>query len=308
MKLKFVIGIDLGATNIKIGLVDFKGRVLARRNLSTKSFPNRSRLLNKLSENIYNILENKRLQKKDVLGVGIGLPGPVDFKKGLVHFLPNITGWKNFPIKRSFSSITKLPTFVDNDVNLVTLAEHRLGAGKNSKNMIGMTLGTGVGGAVIIDGSLYRGSSFASGEVGHIPITKKGPICNCGGKGCLERFVGNKYILRKAKTQLKNKKMTLKELDLLAKSGNRKAIDIWKEVGQNIGIALVSVVNLLNPDKVVIGGGVARAGKILFDEIRKTIKLRAMPTQAKKVKIVQAKLGDNAGILGAAILVREEAR
>ncbi|MBM3251911.1 MAG: ROK family protein [Candidatus Omnitrophica bacterium] len=305
MKSKFIIGIDLGATNIKIGLVDSNNRIISRKRLSTKSLPKRNQLLKKVNEIISNVLQDNRLQRKDIVGIGVGLPGPVDFRKGLVHFLPNIPGWENFPIRRRFSSVTKLPVFVDNDVNLISLAEQRLGAGKKSHNMICMTLGTGVGGAVIIEENLYRGSSFAAGEIGHIPITENGPICNCGGRGCLESFVGNKNILKKAKAQLKNHKITLEKLTLLARAGNVKAINLWREVGQHVGIALVGVINLLNPDKVVIGGGVSQAGEILFDEIRKTVRLRAMPTQARAVKIVKAKLGDDAGILGAAILVKE---
>jgi glucokinase len=286
-------------------LVYSNNRIISRERLSTKSFPKRDQLLKKVNEIISNILQDKRLQRKDVLGIGVGLPGPVDFKKGLVHFLPNISGWKNFPIKIRFRSIAKLPIFADNDVNLVALAEQRLGAGKKSHNMICMTLGTGVGGAVIIDKNLYRGSSFSAGEIGHIPITENGPACNCGGRGCLESFVGNKYILKKAKARFKNHKITLEKISLLAKAGDFKARNFWREVGQHIGIALVGVINLLNPDKVVIGGGIARAGAILFDEIRKTVRLRAMPTQARAVKIVKAKLGDDAGILGASILVKE---
>ena len=305
MKSKFIIGVDLGATNVKIGLVNSRGKILTRGVLSTRSFVSRQKLLNGIADTIHNILIDNKLQKRDIIGIGIGLPGPIDFKKGLVHYLPNIPGWKNFPIRKWFGLKTKLPVFVDNDVNLITLAEQRLGAGRNTNNMICITLGTGVGGGIIIDKGIYRGSSFSAGEVGHIPIVRDGPRCNCGGKGCVERFVGNRYILKLAKTKLKKQSLSLKELDKLAYAGNSKAIAIWQEVGRNIGVALVGVVNLLNPEKIVIGGGVSKAGKILFDEIRKTIRLRAMPTQAKTVKVVKARFGDDAGILGAMILVKE---
>lgn len=305
MKSKYIIGIDLGATNIKIGLVDSKGRITIRRILSTNSFAGREKILNALIKNIYNILQIKKLKPKDILGIGIGLPGPIDFKKGRVHYLPNISGWKDFPIKKWIAAKTRMPVFVDNDVNLVTLAEHRKGAGVGSDNMICITLGTGVGGGIIIDGHLYRGSSFAAGEVGHMPIVKDGPVCNCGGRGCLERFVGNRYILKMAKSRFKNNKITLEKLAELARKGNSKAIKIWQDVGEFIGVGLTGVVNLLNPKKIVVGGGVSGAGKVLFDAIRKTISSRAMPTQAKTVKVVKAKFAAEAGIIGAAILVKE---
>lgn len=308
MKSKFIIGIDLGATNVKIGLLNSQGKILKRINLATKNFAGRYKLLAKIVETIRNILEENKLHTKDILGVGIGLPGPIDFQNGIVDYLPNIPGWRKFPIKRWFISKTGLPTFVDNDVNLIALAESRMGAARNSNNMICITLGTGVGGGIIINKNLYRGSSFSAGEVGHMPITENGPRCNCGGRGCLERFVGNRRILDKAKRKFKNNNISLENLSALARKGNPKALAIWREAGKHIGIALSGVVNLLDPDKIVIGGGVAKAGKVLFEEIRRTIKSRAMPTQAKTVKIVQAKLRDQAGILGAAILVKESSR
>lgn len=304
MKSKFIFGIDLGATNVKIGFLDSKGRILKRANLATKSLPGKVKLLGKIVETIHKILKENGLQRKDILGIGLGLPGPVNFKEGIVDYLPNIAGWKKFPIKKWLSSKTGIPTFVDNDVNLICLAEQRMGAGRNSSNMICMTLGTGVGGGIIINKSLYRGTSFCAGEIGHMPIMENGPRCNCGGKGCLERFVGNKYILEQAKKTF-GKNISLEKLALLAKSGNAKAVSIWQGVGRHIGIALTGVINLLNPDRVVIGGGVANAGKVLFDEIERTIKSMAMPTQGHAVKVVKAKLADNAGIFGAMLLVKE---
>lgn len=307
MKSKFIIGIDLGATNVKIGLLNSKGKILKRINLSTRNFKGRNKLLSKIIETIRNILKENKLQTKDILGLGLGLPGPIDFKTGVIDYLPNMPGWKKFPIKKWLNQKTGLPTFVDNDVNLIALAESRMGSARKSENMICMTLGTGVGGGIIINKNLYRGSSFAAGEVGHIPITENGPRCNCGGRGCLECFAGNKYILRLAKKSF-GRNISLERLTILAKNGNLKAIAIWRDVGRCIGIALTGVINLLNPDKIVIGGGVANAGKILFSEIEKTVKSRAMPTHARTVKIVKAKLADSAGVFGAMLLVKENSR
>jgi glucokinase len=205
--------------------------------------------------------------------------------------------------------------FVDNDVNMMAFGEYCYGAGRHSRNLFCMTLGTGVGGAFIIDGAMYRGKSFSAGEVGHIPLNEKGPRCPCGGKACLERYVGNKEIarlahaaygkvlpanVRRALTQEKSSEITPRALARLAREGDAKARKLWFRIGGFIGLGLVTIVNLYNPDTIVIGGGVAGAGKFLFDPIRRTIAQRAMRLPGKVVSIKKAKLAEDAGIIGAA--------
>jgi len=191
---------------------------------------------------------------------------------------------------------------LDNDVNAMTLAEHKFGAGKGAANLVCLTLGTGVGGGIILNGELYRGSTMVAGEVGHIPINEKGPRCNCRGYACIERYVGNRYILSRARKIL-GKGITLRRIDKLAKKGNRKAIGIWADVGRKLGVMLTGVVNLLNPDKIIIGGGVSKAGELILKPLRQELKARAMKDPAAHVKIVRAKLGTDAGIIGASLLV-----
>jgi len=189
----------------------------------------------------------------------------------------------------------------------MALAEHRLGAARGCRNAVCLTLGTGVGGGLILEGKLYRGSSYGAGEIGHMPINEKGPSCNCGGFACLEAYVGNRRIMRQVKAIFK-KDIPLEEVSAMAYRGNKKAAALWEAVGSRLGCALTGVVNLLNPDCIVIGGGVASAGKILFDRARETILLRAMPVHARAVKVVGAQLGNDAGMIGAALLVREKMR
>jgi glucokinase len=193
---------------------------------------------------------------------------------------------------------------VDNDAKLMCLAEHKLGAARGIRQAVCITLGTGVGGGIILNGNLYRGQDNASAEIGHLPINVKGPACNCGGYACLEAYIGNNRILSQAK-RIFRRDISLEELSSLAKRQNKKATAIWLEVAQSLGTALVGVVNLLNPDCIVIGGGVAGAGRILFDNLRKAILARAMPVQARRVKLYKAKLGNNAGLIGAALLVND---
>lgn len=304
MGKKYIVGIDVGATNIKIGLI-IKNKIAVKRTLPTKDFSSKTELISGLCVNILRIILEAKISKKNVLGIGIGLPGPIDSANGIVHYFPNIKGWKNVPLRELIRKKINLPVCIDNDANLMSLAEARLGAARGRKNVIGLTLGTGVGGGIIVNGSLYRGSSLVAGEIGHIPLNEIGPKCNCGGIGCLERYIGNRYILENAR-KVFGKSITLERISLLASKGNLGAIKIWKAVAGHLGVALSGVINFFNPDCIVIGGGVADAGRIILDNVIKVIKMRAMPAQAKTVRILKAKLGNNAGMIGAGLLVYEE--
>jgi len=294
----YTIGIDLGATFVKMGLVDDKGKVCFRRKIETPPSSNKAFLIDAIIDNIRDII---KASSKKVSGVGIGVPGPVDSKKGIVHYFPNIKGWEEVPLKSILEKKLSLDLELDNDVNAMTLGEFVFGAGKYCDNLVCLTLGTGVGGGIIIGGKLYRGGSMCAGEIGHMPINETGPKCNCGGIACLERYIGNRYILERAKKAF-GSNITLETLTSLAKSGNKKAIAIWTDVAEKLGVALVEVVNLLNPDKIVIGGGVSKAGSLILNPLKRQIKGRAMKDQAKHVKIVLAKLGADAGIIGASLL------
>lgn len=304
MEKKFIIGIDLGGTNLKIALIDLKYRIKYREVLNTQRYKNKESLISVIAYFINRIIQDSELEKKDILGVGLGLPGPIDNKLGIVHFFPNIPGWKEVNLKRILQEKIGLPVFLDNDAKLMSLAEYKLGAAKGFKNAICLTLGTGIGGGIIIDGNLFRGLNNAAGEIGHVPINEEGPRCNCGGTACLEAYIGNNRIARDAK-QLFRRDITLEELSVLAKRRDKKALSIWRTVGRRLGTALVGVVNLLNVDAIVIGGGVANAGEILFDSVRKTIRKQAMSVQSEHVRVLKAQLGSEAGLVGAAVLVKQ---
>jgi len=307
MAKRFIAGIDLGGTNLKIALLDLKYRIKYKDVLNTQRFTKKEDLISAIVDSVHKILKDNKLNRTNLLGVGLGLPGPIDYEKGIVHFFPNIPGWKEVKLKTILEGKLRLPVFVDNDAKVMTLAEYKRGATKGATNAICITLGTGVGGGVIINGKLFRGLSNAAGEIGHMPINEKGPACNCGGRACLESYIGNNRILGEAR-KIFGSGITLEKLSYLANKRNRKAKAIWLKVAERLSVALVGIVNLLNPDCIVIGGGVAGAGKILFDNIRKIILGQAMSVQARHVKVFKAKLGNNAGLIGAAILVRENIR
>lgn len=300
---KYIVALDLGGTVVKLGIFNFQDKLIKSSTFLTNSYPAKKSLIEAICNSINKLIKEEKINKKDVKAIGMGLPGPVNSDKGFVYYFPNIPGWKNTPIKRILEKKLNIPVFVDNDVNLMTLAEFQCGSGLGANNLMCMTLGTGVGGGLVLDGKLFRGSSLVAGEVGHIPISLEGRKCNCGGKDCLESYVGNQVVLKEAKKYF-GSKITLKLLDQKAAKGDTRAIKIWQGVGNMIGTALVGVVNLLNLERIIIGGGVAKAGKILFDAIRNTIKQNAMPVQAKAVKVFRAKLGYNAGLIGAAIFAR----
>ncbi len=313
---KYAIGVDLGGTYTKLALVDKNGKIRCRAKLFTPSYKTKEALLTAIVAEIGAILKENRLSIKDLAGVGIGVPGLVAFKRGLVYCLTNVPGWKNVALKKILEAKLRIPVLVDNDVNLMALGENRFGAGQGAKNLVCITLGTGVGGGIIIDGNLYRGASSAAGEVGHMPLKEEGLGCNCGSFGCLERYVGNRYIVDEIKDKIKSGRPTKiralvkGDLSLItpeiisqaAKKNDALAIECWQTVGRRIGVTLAGVVNLLNPERIIIGGGLANAGEILFKAIRDTVSERALPVSKGAVKIVKARLGNDAGMIGAAAL------
>jgi len=302
MAKRVKIGIDLGATRIKMGLVDERGRVSLRREIDTPFDAKKGAIINFIVSNVREMIKESGRVKREIIGIGIGVPGPVDSKRGIIHYFTNIKGWKEVPLKSILETRLGIKVALDNDVNAMTLGEYKFGAGGGALNLVCLTLGTGVGGGIIINGEIYRGSTMCAGEIGHIPINEKGPKCNCKGIACVERYIGNRYILYRA-LMIFGKGITLERLSSLARKGNKKALRIWMDVGRKLGIALTGVVNLLNPDLIVIGGGVSKAGELILRPLRKEIKARAMKDQAKHVKLVRAKLGDDAGIIGASLLV-----
>jgi glucokinase len=304
MAKKFIIAVDLGGTNLKIALLDLKYKIRDKGALSTRRFLKKENLISAIASSISRFIANNKLKKGDILGIGLGLPGPIDAERGIVHFFPNIPGWREVHLKSILEKRLGLPVSLDNDAKLMSLAEHKLGAAKGYKNALCITLGTGVGGAIILGDSLYRGENNAAGEIGHLSINEKGPRCNCGGIACLESYIGNNRIMAEAHRLFK-RYISLEELSSLARKNNKKAAGIWSNAGSRLGVALAAAVNLLNLDVIVIGGGVANAGEVLFKKVKETIRERAMSVQGRHVKISRAKLKEEAGLLGAAILVKE---
>ncbi|MCM8820341.1 MAG: ROK family protein [Candidatus Omnitrophica bacterium] len=312
--MRKAVGIDIGGTYIKVGLTDESGRVLKKQQFPTMAEKgSREVVLKQIEKSIEFALEGL---KEKPAGIGIGTPGIVD-NKGTVFEAPNIPGWHNLSLKKIFSEKYNLPVVVENDVNSITWGEFLYGAGKGYNTIICITLGTGVGGGIVKDGKLLRGSKYSALEIGHIPIDYKGPQCKCGNYGCIERFVGRDYIVERAVKAINEGKKTLiyqlvegkleeitpKVISQAYKKGDKIATDIWIDVGICLGALFSGLVNLLNPELIVIGGGISQNVEIMFETIEKTIKERAMKILAENVKVVPSGLGIDAGIVSAGALL-----
>lgn len=290
---KYAVGIDFGGTKIAIGLVNLKGKVIKKIKISSKG--KRSSVIEEMFNSIESVLIG--IDKKDVLGIGIGAPGPLDYKKGVLLNLVNLPEWRNVTIKEIVQSRFGLNVRLDNDANCAALGEAIFGAGKNERNLVCLTLGTGLGGGIIFDKKIYHGIGNA-GEIGHMSIVKNGLRCNCGSRGCLEEYVSIRGVKREGKKAL-GKILDPLDLTKLAEGGNKKAVEAYAKVGRCLGAGLANVVNILNPDIIVICGGVAGAGNFILKPAIEEMKKRAL---SQPCKIVRSKLGEDTGLIGAACL------
>ena len=317
MNKPFLIGVDLGGTNLKTGLVNMDGNILKK--IVTDTGGGKDIVLKQIVKAIENIISKAEKDKSEIAGIGIGSPGLVDSEKGIIRGLTNIEGFENVHMKEYVEATLGIPTSIDNDVNVMAYGELKCGAGKDAMNIVCLTLGTGVGGGIIIDGNIYRGSSLSAGEIGHIPVNVDGPKCICGGKGCLESYIGRDRIIKRTIEKLTHgkestipklvagdlEKITPKIVCEAATTGDMLAIEIWRETAQYLAAALAGIINVLNPELIVVGGGIANAGKYLFDPLRDMIKKRIFPFLAEKTRIVRAQLGEEAGIIGSAMLAKD---
>ncbi len=312
---KYKIGVDVGGTNIKVALVDKKGNIVYSNTVPTRAEMGYEYTISNMKQAIYELMKETKTSKEVIDGIGFGFPGQVDCERGIVRLAPNIPGWVNVPIASIIEEEFGITTKIDNDVRCAALGELNFGAGKDCQNLICITVGTGIGSGLIVNGKLVRGASNAAGELGHIKLQMQGgPICGCGDTGCLEAFasgpaivaMAEQYILGGKSTkyrELANPDITPYVVAEAAKQGDTVAKRIFEIIGEYIGIGMASVVNLLNPERIVIGGGVADAGDLLIEPIKRTLKERAMPIQAAAVEIVPAELGNTAGVIGASLLI-----
>ncbi|KPJ61616.1 MAG: hypothetical protein AMJ46_00510 [Latescibacteria bacterium DG_63] len=307
------IGVDIGGTSTKTAVVGEGPSVLKRRQLPMDSTETPAAVVEKLSV----MLRELQTECGDTrLPVGIGCAGLVDSQSGVVRTSPNLPAWRNVPLVKMLSRELGIAAVLDNDANVFSIAEGLYGAARDSRHAVFMTLGTGVGGGLKLDGEIYTGSCGFAGEIGHITVDPDGPVCSCGSRGCLESFVGSARIVQRARMLIEEEgkqqewlafgiasldELSAKDVGRAARDKNDIAVRVFEEIGEYIGIAVASVVNLLNPDIIVIGGGVSNVGAPLFQAVRAAVTRRAMGPSSECVKIEPAKLGEDAGVIGAAM-------
>lgn len=305
--MKYCFGVDVGGTTIKLGLFTVEGELLDKWEIKTYAENEGERILPDVSETIKVKIKERKIATDDICGIGVGVPAPVD-KNGAIERAANV-GWQAKNIKKELEELTGFSCVIGNDANVAALGEMWKGAGEGEKDLIMVTLGTGVGGGIIIDGRAVGGAHGAGGEIGHMTVrTDETEACGCGRKGCLEQYASATGLVRLAKRYFENnakesilqgKEITAKEIFDAAKAGDEAALLITEEFGAYLGQALVNLAATVDPAVFVIGGGVSKAGNILLDIVKKYFYAHAFYGN-QKTRITLATLGNDAGIYGAA--------
>nr|WP_296439858.1 ROK family glucokinase [uncultured Acetatifactor sp.] len=308
---KYAFGVDVGGTSVKLGLFGAEGELLDKWEIPTVTENQGAAILPDIAKSILDKMEEKSLGEEDVAGIGIGVPGPVDRNGLLVGRAVNL-GWDSLDIPKALQAYIKVPVKAANDANIAAFGELWQGGGRGYENMVAVTLGTGVGGGIIVDGRLLAGATGAGGEIGHLHLQDgEAESCNCRNKGCLEQYASATGIVRLAKRRLAEdeKPSTLRQGEITAKAvfdavkaGDGVAIEIAERFGDYLGKGLAIVSAVVNPEVFVIGGGVSKAGEILLTFVEPCFQKYAFP-QCRGAKFVLARLGNDAGIYGAAALV-----
>ncbi len=311
------LGVDLGGTNIVCGVIDDKGRVNCRNSRETDASEGKERVLSNILECVDGLARRPDFEK--ICAIGVGTPGAVE-SGVVIGGAENIPGWEDVALVRMMEERFQKPAFASNDVTLYALGEAKYGAGVGAKNVVCLALGTGIGGGVVINGELFHGSSDCAAEVGHMTINVDGVKCNCGGFGCLECYASATAVVRAGKEAAKAnpeslilalaggkpENITARGVFNAAKKGDEPALKVVREAGRYLGAGIGNLINLFNPEVVIIGGGMSQAGEIILEVVDEAVKTYAMKINRRGVKIVLARLGDVAGIIGAGVFARME--
>lgn len=316
-----VIGIDIGGTHMKGGIVDAQGKLKAKESLKTDAKGGSEKILASLGGLIISLQGIAREEGLTIDAVGIGVTGQVDHRSGTIvgGIEGKIPGWIGTPVKDRIEKEFGPPVVVDNDGNVSAIAEYKVGAGVGTSSMASITIGTGIGGGLILDGKLFRGSAGVAGELGHVCIDRDGPFCDCGNRGCLEAYVSGPAMIRMVLEHINRGQETSilrlannrrdainpEIVGLAAREGDKLAMAVIEEISRSLGVGLANIVNVLCPEVIVIGGGVAQLGELLFEKVRIHTAEWVFGGATNKLQILPSKLGPYAGVIGAALLAFE---
>ncbi len=310
---RIVIGVDLGGTNLRTALLNTEGDVLDKYKEATRASDGWKEIVKRLIQNIER--QQKIAVQKGLLvaAVGVGAPGVIQVDKGIVVKSPNFPDWNNLPLKDELEKVLKLPVMIENDANAAALGEQWRGAGMGIGSMIFLTLGTGVGGGIVLNKQIWHGADGMAGELGHMTIIPDGRKCGCGNKGCLEMYASARGIVQSYQDALDiseagiKSEITSAQVFQEASNGNARAVKVMQGMGRILGIGIANLINIFNPEMVVIGGGVKDAWPLFIDSTRTEIMKRAFEVPAARTQILPSKLGDDAGTVGAAATALQKA-
>jgi glucokinase len=313
------VGVDLGGTNIRAAVFDGGMHILGRSERQTRAHEDANGVIRRIATCVREALEQASVPGGEVAGVGVGAAGLTDWRTGVVVLASNL-GWRNVPLKERLEQELDGPRVaVDKDTNAAALAEARLGAGREFKHFLYVTAGTGIGGGLILDGALYRGATGGAGDVGHIVVDPEGPRCGCGDHGCVEVFSSGAGMVDRAREALAQggeestssaldpERLTTEDIFDAARRGDAVAARVVERAGAALGLALADYVNINNPEAIVLGGGVTRAGETYLGPVERELKRRALTTLGEIVKLVPPGLRDDVGVTGAALLLKGSA-
>lgn len=316
------IGVDLGGTNIKLGLLTKELTVIAKTKVATESETNSQTVMTNMIAGIHELMTANHVRPTDVQMIGIGVPGQMDIEKGLSIFSPNFANWDNVPVAQIIRDHFQIPTVIDNDVRVNLYGEWQLGAGQGKQDVLMVTLGTGLGAAMITDGRMMYGKSNSAGELGHLNMYRHGRPCACGSSGCLGRYVSARGMLKTVAEHLDagetsimtdwvngdTKQITAKMVSDAYDQHDQLATEVLHETGEILGYGLSSAINLYNPEQIIIGGGMAQAGERLLKPTRDIIATHALKVAREVCSIETAQLGPWAGMIGAGVYARVRER
>ena len=309
----YIVGVDLGGTNVKTAIVTEAKELVAKDSRPTNADAGPVIVMDLMATTVKELAAQNHIALSDILAVGMGIPGPMNWQTGVVFSPPNLPGWHNVPVAEEMKTRLGVPCYVDNDANVACYGEYWMGAGQGASNIVVFTLGTGVGGGIVVFNQLLRGIDGTAAELGHLKIQRDGRLCGCGSRGCLEAYASVTGMVRTAKKGWDTAETTLKEMcgndpenltgkmiNKAAVAGDAYAARVFKETATWLGLGAASMVNALNPERIILCGGMINAGDMLFDTVRETVRQNAFEVPAKRCEILPAGLGEDSGVLGCA--------
>ena len=312
------IAVDIGGTTIRLALVSTEGQIIARERLPTVAEEGPRPVIDRILSAINGLLQSHNVNLSRLHSISIATAGAIDIDSGIVTMSPSLPGWVGIPLRGTVEAAYGISTFLLNDASAAALGEHRFGAGRGSANLVYITVSTGIGGGIIIDNNLYSGTSGSAGEIGHMTIDVNGSVCNCGNIGCLETLASGTAVAREAIRRIENgersslaetrggiENITAEKVGQAARGGDALALAVISRAARYLGVGLANLVNILNPDIIIVGGGLSKLGDLLLEPAREEVRERAFRLPAQAVRIVPSQLGDDAGVLGAAAFAHQ---